>query len=469
MSKNSIPSQIKDYEKKTLNSSEISTQPTGLYNKDYYEESPYRFYLILAFFFLAFANGFQWVTFSSCASNFGTAYNLPSWKVNMFSLVYMIFYPVVCIPQAYLMDYYSTRVGIIMSSALTFIGALLKLFVNTNMIVCFLGQISSSLGQPAILDTPGKIAARWFKNDSRTLITSVLCLSNTVGILFGFVFFNFIIDSSIDPSVDPEGYKNDFYLYVFCEFLLNFAFCLPSFFISSDSPTYPTSPSQAKSTKVPYLYGFKLFFTNKRFVYLLMLTCCIIGYYNVFGTICTTVFGLYGVTEAQSSNIYGVSSGVGVVTAILFAIWVDKTKKFKLTMRIVTTGGVILQTLFTLFLELTLKYSFLNPYAIAMVMYTLVTMMVLSFYTIGMNYACELTYPLGECTNGALMMTINQLSGIAGTFFCEDLIAKYPEKRYLTNIVMLIFFIVACFFSYLLDDTLERNDVEESGITKYSY
>ena len=63
MSKNSIPSQIKDYEKKTLNSSEISTQPTELYNKDYYEESPYRFYLILAFFFLALANGFQWVTF----------------------------------------------------------------------------------------------------------------------------------------------------------------------------------------------------------------------------------------------------------------------------------------------------------------------------------------------------------------------------------------------------------------------
>ena len=66
-------------------------------------------------------------------------------------------------------------------------------------------------------------------------------------------------------------------------------------------------------------------------------------------------------------------------------------------------------------------------------------------------------------------MTMSQLSGIGGTFFCEFLIAKYPEKKYLTNIVMIIFFVLGCIFALFLDDTLDRNEVEETGIRKYSY
>ena len=66
--------------------------------KEEFGETPYRFYIVVSYFLLTFANGFQWVTFSSCAENFGDAYDMPSWKVNMFSLIYMIIYPFVCIP-----------------------------------------------------------------------------------------------------------------------------------------------------------------------------------------------------------------------------------------------------------------------------------------------------------------------------------------------------------------------------------
>ena len=138
-------------------------------------------------------------------------------------------------------------------------------------------------------------------------------------------------------------------------------------------------------------------------------------------------------------------------------------------MRLLTIGGVILQLIFTFLLELSLRNSSFNPYTISMIMYTLVNMIVIPFYTIGMNYACEITYPLGESLNGGLMMTMSQLSGIGGTFFCEFLIARYPEKKYLTNIVMIIFFVLGCIFAFLLDDTLDRNEVEETGIRKYSY
>ena len=87
-----------------------------------YGETPYRWYVMIAYCLCVFANGFQWVTFSAIAVDFSKNYNEPSWKVNMFSLMYMIIYPFVCIPEGWLIDNYSTRLGIIISASCTLAG-----------------------------------------------------------------------------------------------------------------------------------------------------------------------------------------------------------------------------------------------------------------------------------------------------------------------------------------------------------
>ena len=122
--------------------------------------------------------------------------------------------------------------------------------------------------------------------------------------------------------------------------------------------------------------------------------------------------------------------------------------------------GMSFQALFTALLELSLHYSWMNKYAIGLVMYTLVNVIVISFYTIGMNYSCEITYPVGESINGGFMMTMSQISGIAGTFGCDALINNYPDKKYATNVVLLGFFVIACVFVFLLDEKLARNEVD---------
>ena len=117
-----------------------------------YKETPYRWYVMIAYCLTVFANGFQWVTFSAIATDFSDNYEVPSWKVNMFSLMYMIIYPFVCIPEGWLIDNYSTRLGIIIAAATTLIGAGLKMFINkdTSLACCFVGQFFSGLFQPAL-------------------------------------------------------------------------------------------------------------------------------------------------------------------------------------------------------------------------------------------------------------------------------------------------------------------------------
>ena len=430
-----------------------------------YGETPYRWFVMVAYCLCVFANGFQWVTFSAISTQFSVNYGTPLWKINMFSLMYMIIYPFVCIPQGWLIDSYSTRLGIIIASATTLAGSALKLLVNkdTTLAACFVGQFLSGLFQPALLNSPGKIAANWFREDIRTVICTIGCLADTVGIFVGFLW-NLAF---IKENATGQDFKDQVFIYMLSECILNVVFCLPAFFILKDKPDIPPSPSQNidDSNKPGLIQSLKMLFTNIRFIYLLISTFMVVGYYDVMGTIINNLFTMYGVTGQQSSIIYAVSSVAGMISSLVISWLLDKYKKFKLFMIILCLLGTVFQALFTFLLEL-VESKGLNAYAIGLVLYTLVNMIVVPFYTIGMNYACEITYPVGESINGGIMMTMSQISGIGGTFLCQHFLDNYESKPWISNVILLGFFVVACIFVFLFDEKLERQEVEQAGRKK---
>ena len=452
---------------KNLNGKTVSEEGLTAENNENvkFGETPYRWYVMVAYCLCVFANGFQWVTFSAIAVDFSKHYDEPSWRVNMFSLMYMIIYPFVCIPEGWLIDNYSTRLGIIIASATTLAGSALKLLVNVDnsLAACFVGQFLSSLFQPALLNSPGKIAANWFREDIRTVICTICCLADTVGIFVGFLWnLGFIKENS-----STNDFKDQVFTYMLSEFILNVVFCVPAFFIFKDKPDIPPSPSQAEdNTEKPGLIdSLRMLFTNIRFIYLLIATLFVVGYYDVMGTIINSLFDMYGLTGQQSSVIYAVSSVAGMLSSLVISWLLDKYKKFKLFMIILCVLGTIFQALFTLLLEL-IESKGLNAYAIGLVLYTLVNIIVVPFYTIGMNYACEITYPVGESINGGIMMTMSQLSGIGGTFLCDHFISNKKEKPWISNVILLGFFAVSCVFVFLFDEKLDRQEIEQAGRAK---
>ena len=427
-----------------------------------------------AYCLCTFANGFQWVTFSAIATKFSEHYEMDSWKVNMFSLIYMILYPFVCVPEGWLVDNYSTRLGIIIAAFCTMSASAFKLMVNKNMFFCYLGQFMASIFQPALINSPGKIAANWFRDDIRTVICTLCCLSDTIGIFIGFLWNIMFIDEN---EKNREEYKNQVFNYMLSEFILCFFFCLPSFFILKDKPNIPPSPSQSQETRssstisnrLSLIQSLKLLFTNIRFVYLLLSTFFVVGYYNVIGTIINSLFGLYSISGNDSNIIFFVSSFLGMISSIYISKLVDKYKKFKLSMIVLCVSGTCFQILLTILLEICKpdkekenEYSKLE-FVIALIIYSLINIVVTPFYTIGMNYACEITYPVGESINGGLMISMSQISGIGGTFLCDYFINEYHEKKWVTNFIMCIFFIIACLFVFLFDEKLDRYEIDKKN------
>ena len=398
---------------------------------------------MIAYCLCTFANGFQWVTFSAIASKFSYHYNLESWKVNMFSLIYMILYPIVCIPQGHLVDNYSTRLGIIIAALCTILASGLKLLINKGIIWCYLGQFMASFFQPALLNSPGKISANWFRDNIRTLICTIGVLSDSIGIFIGFLWNLMFIDENEENS---DEYKSQVFNYLLSEFILSFAFCVPSFFIIKNKPDIPPSPSQAEDSRrssVPNLqtnnFSLKesiiMLFKNKRFIYLLISTFFVVGYYNIIGTLINPLFELYSISGNNSSIIYFISNILGMVSSVIISKIVDKNNKFKLSMIILCVLGTIFQVLLTVFLEIfqpdekDKNESSTIEFIVALIINSLLTIVVMPFYTIGMNYACEITYPVGESINGGFMISASQISGIGGTFLCDYFISNYPEKN----------------------------------------
>ena len=426
-----------------------------------YGETPYRWFFLISYCLSGFVNQMQWVAYSAILTAFANNYEKPLWKVNMFSLIYMIVYPITCIPCAWMLDKFSIRVSLILVAGCNIVGSALKLLVNKDKSLAssYIGQIIACLFQPVLLNSPGKIAANWFREDIRTVICTICCLAVTSGALVGFLW-NLMF---VDENAEKDKYKDQVFNYFLSEFILNVVFCVPTFFITKDKPEIPPSPSQENfEEKIPGLVeSLKLLFTNFRFICLFIAYLLVIGYFDIMSTIINSLLDLYNITGNQSSVIYAVASVVGMISSLVISWILDKYQKFKLVLLLLTVSGAVFQGLFTLLLEL-IESKDLNGYAIGLILYSLINISIISFYSIGMNYACEITYPVGESVNGSIMATSPQILAIALIFLCDYFINDFPDKKWISNLIMSIFFILACIFVFLFDEKLDRYEIDKA-------
>ena len=431
-----------------------------------YGETCYRWFFLIAYSLSAFSNQVQWVTFSSIATDFSNNYSTPLWKVNMFSLIYMIINLILSLPEAWMLDKFSIRFTLIFAAACNIIGSGLKLLVNKDksLASCYIGQIFAGLFQPALLNSPGKIAANWFREDIRTVICTICCLSITIGAFVGYLW-NLMF---IKENCSKDDFKEQVFNYLLSEFILNILFCAPSFFITKEKPDIPPSPSQEDSKiKVPTLLeSLKLLFKNFRFICLFISYLLVVGYFDIMSTIINSLLDLYSITGKQSSIIYAIGSIFGMIGSLIISYILDKYKKFKLIMILLSVTGVIFQALFTFLLELSEKKD-LNVYAIGLIMYSLTNISIVSFYTIGMNYACEITYPVGESISDSIMASTPQIVSIGLTFLCDYFITNdYNDKKWISNVILLILISISIIFVCLLDEKLDRQEIEDAGRLK---
>lgn len=423
--------------------SSSSNQPqTGL--------TPYRFVIVVIYFLLNFANAIHWVTYASCASTFGEFYSLNNFQVDLLSMIFMSLYPIGCVPQAYITDNISTSLGLRIPAILTILGSFIKIFLNSHLFFAYLGQILVASFQPAILNSPAKIASLWFDQESRVLITSICCSSNTIGVLFGYLIHGFVVNADI---TDASTYHTQFAKYMVVEFIITTVLCLPMLLLIKEKPDIPPSLSQKEYKSPPLKESIVLLFKNKEFVKLLISTTCIVGYVNIIGTIVNSYLTLYNISDDATTYTAAISNLFGIISSVVVSAIVDKQKQYKKMLMILNIAACVFMLLLTIILE----YAGEGAAIVAGFGYTLVISSIVPIYTTAMDYVCELTYPVGESYSEGLIMSANQIMGIIGILICDTFMEYIPNAKYLSNAFGLLLFIISLISIAYIDEVLKRN------------
>lgn len=411
----------------------------------------YRFVIVIVYFMLNFSCGTHWVTFASCSTTVTKLYDLQPMYVDLLSIIFMILYPISTVPESYILDNVSTRIGLCLAAIFTIGGAGVKCFIDNGIYFAYLGQGLVALFQPAILNSPAKIAAAWFDDKSRVLVTSICCGANTIGVLVGYLIHGFVFD-------DDKVTRNDFQWYLMIEFFITVILCLPTLIFMRTKPKIPPSNSQNNYESPPLKKSLSMLFHNSEFVKLLIVGTFIVGFINIFGTIITEYLSRYDITNDQTTYIAATANLCAIIASLIVSIIVDKTKKYKATLMFLNVAGIIFMTTAGLSLEmLSSKYR----YYFAFSLYTLIISSIVPIYTTAMDYVCEITYPVGECISGGLIMCFNQIIGALG-IVVSGLFEKYfPNLRFLSNSLGLLFFIISLIAIATLEGKLIRNKQDQ--------
>ena len=419
--------------------------------------SPYRFVIVILFFLLNFVNGMHWITFASCAAKFGKFYHLSNLGVDSLSIIFMFLYILTNFPCSWFIDKISMKWGLIISDVSIILGSIIKIFLNKGIAFAYIGQILTGLFQPAILNSPAKIAATWFNEKSRVIVTSICCLSNTIGIMFGFIIHTFNIDEN---TVNPKIFKRDFRTYIIVEAGITFIAGLLFIIFIREKPEHPPSLSKkSENRNQSFLEGIKKLKDDTNFIYLCISLSCIVGYVNMFATIFNSYMALYKISDMSASYISAISNIFGMLTAFIVAKIIDTYKIYKKAIIICNISALIFNFI-TMFLVECIKSKYL--YIIAGIGYTLVIGSAIPIYTSGMDLVCEITYGIGESTSDGVIMLGNQLVGIIGIVI-SSLLRSYVKKiKWLTNAFGTLLFLISLFFLAKCKEDLKRTNTDRN-------
>ena len=186
------------------------------------------------------------------------------------------------------------------------------------------------------------------------------------------------------------------------------------------------------------------------------------GYYYVMSMKFIYFVGIYDLNKKKSDLVYSLSITAGVVASLIISFILDKYKKYKLILLILSILSTLAQLFLTFLLEL-VESKKLNAYAICIIFYILINGTVLPYFSIIINYTCEITYPVGEYIPIGFIFAVTQIYNICGHFLYKNILEKNKNK-YLSNSLFLIFFFISFAMNVLglfYNDELKRYEIDK--------
>ncbi len=349
----------------------------------------YRWVVLSAFMFILGMTQLLWITFAPITKDAAQFYGVSDLKIGLFSMSFMVVYVFVSIPASWVIDTYGFRVGVGIGTVLTGVFALTRGIFASDYDLVLLSQIGIAVGQPFVLNSITKVAARWFPINERATAAGLGSLAMYLGIAAGMALTPYL--------TIKHGLPGMLYIYGVVAMVSAFTFIVLA---RENPPTPPCLPGQEERALM--LDGLKQMLRQRDFIILMVVFFIGLGIFNGVTTWIEDIIRPRGFTVVQAGNLGGLMIIGGIIGAVVMPPLSDFFRKRKPFILLALVGAI----------PGLLGITFATSYWLLLVSGFIFGFFVMSAGPIGFQYGAEVTYPAPEGTSNGLLILMGQISGI---------------------------------------------------------
>ncbi|CAL4104883.1 unnamed protein product, partial [Meganyctiphanes norvegica] len=384
-----------------------------------------RWAILVTLVFLNIANASIWINVAPVATTMATYFNRQAWEMNWFSLIYII----ITIPFTFISTLFVDKMGfkvvVHIGAGLTCAAGVLRALATSGIIpddqkdaqygLSLFGQTLGGMAQAFVLFVPTKLSQLWFPKDQRAISTTLVSLSNPLGIVVAQVVSPTVVQSQDDiPTLN----------YIFMGVAL-FAEILAIVSVTRAKPPTPPSGSAEKSedTRAGYLAQLKAIFTCWPYLCLVLALGAGIGLVSAQATVTQQILCSLGYSDEFSGLSIAILFLCGFVGSACSGILCDKTKAF-------TPITKICYGTATFFAIIMFEFYLVPKQEIAIAIFSgLFGFFGVGGYPVGLELAVEATYPVEEMMSTAFVFLSGQLQGFVIIAIVSGL-SQDPKPHY---------------------------------------
>jgi MFS family permease len=363
--------------------------------------SPYRWVVLGVFMLVTAMSQITWMTFAPIARDAAAVYSGGNVDmIDLLAMLAMFSWLPLAIPAAWCIDNWGLKWGTAIGVILTGVCGFMRIFAPTYgwLLVCMIG---CAVAQPFVLNAFTKLSGNWFPEKEETLASGLLTMSIFVGLTIVLFTPGFILTHCRAAGGNTrQGIEAILTLYGTAALASMILF----FLFFRDKPKLPPNPIAAEK-KVTMTVGLKSLFTNRDFIYLMIMFFIGLGAFNAILTMIDTMFK-NRTLDYDSTLAPGIVGGLivvgGIFGAVIISALSDKYHKRKIFL-ILAAGAAI---------PLTLLLQFLSSIVLLGICGFVFGFFLIPALPVGLTYAVEKTHPVPEATSNGVLMLCGQISGI---------------------------------------------------------
>ena len=393
----------------------------------------YRWIVLLLFFMINVISNILWTTYAPVTTHAMEFYGVDEFLVIFISLVFLIVYIPITFLATWLIDKFEFKIGASLGALLMGVFGFLRFIADNNYILALIFSIGIAIAQPFLLNTITKLSANWFPEKERTTATGISLIATALGVALGMVMTPIL--------VIVLNFRSMLFIYGLLALISSIIFVI---FVKNKPPTPPSS--NLVIDKIYIFKGFKLLFSNRNFIILVVVFSLGMGSFNMI----TTYVELIVIPRGYNSIFAGILgmaliSG-GILGTIIMSLLSDKLKHRKRIM--------ILSLIIATISLLAFSFSY----------NTLLLIISIAFFGFGLmgsgpvtlEYAVDATKPVPEASSNGILMMGGAIGGIILIMGLENV--KIAGDYFPALIIQTVLLALCVILTFFLEEFKVKED-----------